>query len=372
MHPDVRGRLDHHTGKRGHRRAELPAGVPVGLRHRGIPGRGCGRRGRAHPVDLGHLLAHPRQDRERGHRRRRRRPLPPVPRRRRAHGPARPHVLPVLGVLAADHPPGHGGRARTCEPGGRRVLLGAGRRADRRGHHAVGHAVPLGPPAGARGRRRLDLAAHGRALRRVRGDRGGGAGRPRAALHHAERAVVQRLPRLRQRRPRPGPHGRRRRAVRGAPPQPRARPRHGRGPPGRARRACRTDVEPGVGGAGDRLRAGRRRRVARRRAAEPGVPRPGPARPLPRRRARRHRRRSPTGRSSRRATWRSSAHRSTSWASTTTAPHGCGTGRASGPRRTPTATAIPRRARGSRATTSSSRSSTARRPTWAGASTRAA
>ena len=63
---------------------------------------------------------------------------------------------------------------------------------------------------------------------------GRGARRPGRELDHAERAVVLRLPRLRLRRARPGPHRRRRRAARRAPPQPGARP----GVRGAARPRC--------------------------------------------------------------------------------------------------------------------------------------
>ena len=46
-----------------------------------------------------------------------------------------------------------------------------------RRHHALGHAVPLGPAAGPRGARRLDRARDGRRLRALCGDRRQGARR---------------------------------------------------------------------------------------------------------------------------------------------------------------------------------------------------
>ena len=55
---------------------------------------------------------------------------------------------------------------------------------------------------------------------------GRGPRRPRAHVDDPQRAVVLGLPRLRLGRSRPGSHERRGRARRGAPPQPRARPRH--------------------------------------------------------------------------------------------------------------------------------------------------
>ena len=89
-----------------------------------------------------------------------------------------------------------------------RLLLRPGRRAARRRDHARGHPLPLGPAAGPGGRGRLDRAGHRRAVRRVRRGRRRRARRPGAAVHHAQRAVVQRLPGLRQRRARAGPHRR--------------------------------------------------------------------------------------------------------------------------------------------------------------------
>ena len=81
------------------------------------------------------------------------------------------------------------------------------------GIQPAAHPLPLGSAAGAGGRGRLAGAGHGAPLRRVR------RGSSREALgdrveyvDHPQRAVVQRLPRLRLRRARAGPHrpGRRR------------------------------------------------------------------------------------------------------------------------------------------------------------------
>ena len=86
---------------------------------------------------------------------------------------------------------------RACFPTGRgrvnaagpRLLRPARRRAARGRHRAVRDALPLGPAAGARGRRRLARARDGRGVRRVRRGRRRAARRPRAALDDAQRAV---------------------------------------------------------------------------------------------------------------------------------------------------------------------------------------
>ena len=99
----------------------------------------------------------------RRHGRRRLRPLPPLPRGRRPDGRPRRRALPLLARLAA----AAARRARRDQQAGS-TSTPAGRRAARPRHPAVGHALPLGPPAGARGRGRLAGAGHRRALRRVR------------------------------------------------------------------------------------------------------------------------------------------------------------------------------------------------------------
>nr|WP_284289527.1 family 1 glycosylhydrolase [Angustibacter aerolatus] len=161
----------------------------------------------------------------------------------------------------------------------------------RRRHHPGHHALPLGPAAGARGRRGLGRPPHRRALRRVRRRRGPRVRRARRHVHHAQRALVHRVPGLRRGRARTRPHRAARRPARRAPPEPRARPGRAGDPRRGAERAGRPHAEPGLGAPGDRRRGGRRRRAPHRRPAEPGVPRPGAARRLPRRRAGRHRER---------------------------------------------------------------------------------
>ena len=136
------------------------------------------------------------------------------------------------------------------------VLRPARRRAARRRHRALADALPLGPAAGAGGRRGLAGARHRatgspssrRSCAEALGDRV-------QALDHAERAVVLGVPRLRQRPARAGPD------------QP-GRRRGGRAPPAARPRA-------------------RRRGDARRRAARAGRRHAQPVRRLARRRRRR-------------------------------------------------------------------------------------
>ena len=161
---------------------DSPAGtrkVPDGLRprrrHRGLPDRGRPPRGRAHRLDLGHLLAHPGRGRRRRHRRHRLRPLPPVCRRRGAH-----EVASACSPTASPT-----SWARVCPDGGRstpqgpRLLRAARRLAPRRRDRAVADALPLGP---ARRRSRTGaagpVARDGRPLRRLRPRRARPARRP--------------------------------------------------------------------------------------------------------------------------------------------------------------------------------------------------
>ena len=105
------------------------------------------------------------------------------------------------------------------------VLRSPRRRAHRPGHPTHRHPVPLGPSAGTRRRGRLDEPRDRRGVRRLRPHHGRAAGRPHRRVDDAQRAVVQRLPRLRLGRSRTRAHGRREGARRRAPPEPRARTR---------------------------------------------------------------------------------------------------------------------------------------------------
>ena len=234
-----------------------------------------------------------------------------------------------------------------------------------RGHRALDHPVPLGPPPGAPGPGRLGQPRDRRPLRRLRGRRLRGPPRPGGQLDDPERAVVRGLPRPRRRHPRPrgaGPGHRRA----GRPP-PAARPRPGHPGAAGARRPApaRHQPQPRPGHPGVGRPGRRRRRPPHRRHLQPAVPRPAAPRPLPGRRARR--------------TWAASAG-STRPATTTLPPSPCPStcsgstttgagwwppgpsGRGSAGRRRP----------GSPPGTSSSWPATGPGPTWAGRSTRRA
>ena len=198
---------------------------------------------------------------ERRHRRRRRRPLPPPRGRPRPHGRPRPRGVPLLDRVAP-HP---ADRSRTGQRGRAVVLRAARRRADRPRHPADRDALPLGPAAGPRGRGRVGEPRHRGGLRRLRPHRGGAARRSDLGVDHPQRAVVQRLPRVRVRRARARPPRRRQGPRRGAPPEPRARARDRRAPRGRDERPRLLDHpqparDPAVG----------RRRAPRPRAASTG------------------------------------------------------------------------------------------------------
>ena len=205
----------------------------------------------------------------------------------------------------------------------------------------VGHALPLGPAAGARGRRRLARPRHRRALRRVRGRRRGGARRPGGRLDTLNEPWCSAFLGYGCGVHAPGPHRRRRRAH--APrttSTSRTASRARRDPRGRARGAGGPSRSTWRGAPGDRLGRRRRRRPPHRRPAEPGLPRPDPATAAT----------PPT-------CW-PTPPRVTDWSfvqagdlAAIAAPHRrarrqllhahatCGTGRASGPARAPTATA---------------------------------
>ena len=139
------------------------------------------------------------------------------------------------------------------------------------GHRAVADALPLGPAAGARGRRRLDQPRHRLPVRRVRRLGARGARRPGADVDDAQRAVVLGVPRLHRGPPRAGSPGGRRRSRRRSPPAARARPRR--------RRSCAAAAPTGSGSpstsrwptrATPRRPGRRRRRPPDRRACTTG------------------------------------------------------------------------------------------------------
>ena len=175
---------------------------------------------------------------------------------------ARRAELSLLDVVVEDPP-----RRRAGQPGRTRLLLAAGRRTARPRHHAVADALPLGPAAGDRGRGRLAQPGHGVPLQRVRPGRPRSAGRPRAGLDHAERALVLGVPRLRRRRPRPRCAGSRRRPGRHAPSAARPRPRRPGAPVGRSEAPPGPHPQPDAGGPGP---TGVPRRPARRSARSTG------------------------------------------------------------------------------------------------------
>ena len=78
---------------------------------------------------------------------------------------------------------------RRAQRQGARLLRPAGRRAARRRHRAVRHALSLGPAAGAAGQGRLAVARHGAGVRRLRGRGRAPAERPGQPLLHAQRDV---------------------------------------------------------------------------------------------------------------------------------------------------------------------------------------
>ena len=141
--------------------------------------------------------------------------------------------VPVLDVVVANH----SDRLRPGQPQGHRLLLTTRRRATRARDCSGSHAVPLGPSTGVARRRWLDCArappsgspTTQRLVAAALGDRV-------ALVDDAERAVVLRVPWLRRRCPRAGPHKWRRGTLRGAPPA--ARPRSWR------RRRCAQHCPP--------------------------------------------------------------------------------------------------------------------------------
>ncbi len=159
----------------------------------------------------------------------------------------------------------------------RRLVEGLRRARDR----AARDALPLGPAAGARGRRRLGVARHGRPLRRVRRARLRRPRRPGRGLDDAQRAVGDLLPRLRAR-----DEGSRRdrlaaRHPSGAPRSPLARNGRARVPGHRASGPDRDHARPDRGAAVQRKRRGPGGGAAARGLPQPLVPRPDLPRRVP-------------------------------------------------------------------------------------------
>ena len=183
-------------------------------------------------------------------------------------------------------------RQRIPEPGGRRLLRRARRRAARAWRPALGDALPLGPAAGARGRRRLGGTRHRAAVRRLRRRRSGTcsatgwpASRP-STSPGARRSWGTPAASMR-----PG-SGRRQGHRGGAPSAPRARARGATpsappGPPRPSSGSCSTSTRSSP----RPTPRGCRRRAPDRRPRQPDLPRSPAARGISGRRRRRPRRR---------------------------------------------------------------------------------
>ncbi len=278
----------------------LPTGLRLGRRHRGVPDRGGGPRRRPRPVDLGHVLRHARAGSAAA------RPVSVAGDHYHRY-PEDVALMCGLGLgayrFSISWPRIRPWGDRPGQPGRPGLLRPARRRAARRGDHAVGDAVPLGPARSAGARGRLARARHrppvrraGRLGRRARSATGSGD------WIDAQRALVLGLPRLRLRPARPRPHRAGRRRRRRAPPAARPRPGGRRAPCRRPRRPGRDDPQPLPGHPRRRPAGQRRGRAPGRRPAEPVVPRPAASGLLPLRRGRRPRRGRRRGCA--RATWR--------------------------------------------------------------------
>ena len=277
-----RGQVTRHPHERQLReRARRPSRrLHLGRGHRGVPDRGRRGRGRPFPVDLGHVLPHPRQGStgddngdvacDHYHR---------VARGHRPDEAAGRGRLPLLARLAARR--ARRRRARSTRPVSTSTTgwsTGCWKRAS-----------PRSPPCTTGTfRRPRRTAAAGRSARppstspSTRPSSRERAGRPREGLGDPERAAVLRVDRP------PGgpdgarPHGPDRRRPRLVPPAPRPRPRRPGDP--RGRRSA-----PGSASSTTSARASppptatedRRRRRPGRRAHQPLVARPDPRPRLP-------------------------------------------------------------------------------------------
>ena len=182
----------------------LSAGLPLGRRDLGAPGRG--RQPRERLVALRAAAGrHPRRRRER----RRLPPLGALRRGLRARARLRPHAAPALARVEP-----HRARARPPRRGGDRALPRGLRLAPAPRPHAARDAPPLHQSPVDRRRRRLGVALDARPLRRLRALLRARVRRRGGLVVHGERARGRRLPRLQRGRLAPGTP--RRRAGRSA------------------------------------------------------------------------------------------------------------------------------------------------------------
>ena len=122
----------------------VPAGLSLGMRHRRLPGRRRSSRRRPRTLQLGHLLPHARNHRQRRHRRRGRRLLSPLQARHPAAQEPRRRHLPHVHLLVARLPQ----RNRPAQPQGPGLLQPRRRRAAGQQDHPLHHALPLGSARG--------------------------------------------------------------------------------------------------------------------------------------------------------------------------------------------------------------------------------
>ena len=226
------------TGSADYRDAGLsfPDGFLFGSATACVPDRGRRARGRPRPVHLGHVQPHARQGLERRHRRRRRTTTTTgTASRPRADGRPRPRGVPVLDRVAA-HParPVAGAANEAGLDFYERLVDGL----IARGHPARSRRSTTGI---CRRRSRTRAAGPNRATAEAFADyaahRRRAARRPRRGVDHPQRAVV--LAPTSATAPgahAPGLTGRREGPRRGAPPEPRARPRDRRAARGRHER----------------------------------------------------------------------------------------------------------------------------------------